>query len=667
MEPGDIESKLRDILPPKSEAIVDLVRPIDAPDRPLLTAFCRLASETVGNPGTGPSLDSQTILLDAQKQLRNVLPRHMVPRVFLIMNELPQGPKIDRRKLRTDAGKVGYKALLASLLSAGHDSFEPPADEKEQILAMLWANVLNQDVEHIGRRSNFLALGGDSLTAIRLVSAAREKNIELRTQDILRCPVLRDMAKLATASDTNTGSVVVAGGVSHDAACSTDPITLRATDFQEWAVRIGALNGGWIDHLTYDFRGQLDLQRLEESCKGLVAAHPILRAVFEVSDDQVYMRIPQHQFLPFETYQVTVDDIESKSQEIYAKDRVCPLGSPIVRFSLIKASSSRHRLILRLSHAQYDGFCAHTFGQTLHLLYISLPIPRTFPFHEYARVVQDPCFIHTAEMYWHARLKKSQMPKLVQRARSGPPFNKILDGEYRKSVLEPNLRHHGVSVATVVKVAWALTISSLSHSLDVVFGDFISGRQVHIPGIETVVGPCVNFVPVRVHLLPNMTNIELLKRVQADLISSIPHESLGFKHIIQKCTNWGQNERFSSIVNFVNVENASFGTETWIDDGENRLEVDSMYEEKQHDKTDLWLLCLPGHLVSKPNSEAKPGKKTLELHFRYNTHLYPTSVIERISGLFCEALDSLSTAPDQLISIPQISDEERSLLVPTSD
>ncbi|PYH94187.1 hypothetical protein BO71DRAFT_308476, partial [Aspergillus ellipticus CBS 707.79] len=119
---------------------------------------------------------------------------------------------------------------------------------------------------------------------------------------------------------------------------------------------------------------------------------------------------------------------------------------------------------------------------------------------------------------------------------------------------------HGINTAAIIKAAWGLTISALSQSSDIIFGDFISGRTIPIPSIETVIGPCVNFLPVRIRTLPTLTRMALLKSVQADSISSIPHESLGFKHTIQKCTTWGPHERFSSIVNFVNTEETSFGT-----------------------------------------------------------------------------------------------------------
>ena len=366
---------------------------------------------------------------------------------------------------------------------------------------------------------------------------------------------------------------------------------------------------------------------------------------------------PNHQF---DVHQVSIDELESKSDETYARDRISPLGRQIVRFDLIKASQTRRRLVIRLSHAQYDGFRARTFGQHLRLLYFSQPLPRTLPFHEYARKLQDPKSIHDAEVYWENHLKGSRMPKLVEQSRPRPSFDNSSDGEIIRSVAEPELRRIGINTTAIIRAAWALTISSLSQSNDIVFGDFIAGRLVHIPNIEIVFGPCVKFMPVRVRVLSDLTNLGLIKEIQADIVSAIPHESLGFKHIIQHCTDWGRDARFSSIVNFVNVETPSFGKETWMGgEDEDRLDVESIYEEQQFDKTDLWLLCLPGHLASRreQDSETKGRKKTLELHFRYSERVCGASVMHQIASLYCEALDALSTALNEPVSIPQISDE----------
>ncbi|KAF2717190.1 nonribosomal peptide synthetase 6 [Polychaeton citri CBS 116435] len=664
IELQDIEYNLRNLLPPGSDAVVELVKPFDAPDRPILVAFCRLEQEDIPSGRSGTTHDDLSVVSGARKELEKALPSHMIPKAFLTVEQLPYNSsgKTDRKSLREDATKLGSEYLLATSLGTRDEHQERPATEKERIIAELWANILHREVESIGRRDSFLALGGDSLAAIRLVSAARLRKLELTTVNVLRHPVLQNIAELANISQVNPG--VLAPSADCVSSLSNGTVHLKATDFQEWAVLEGALSGGWIDHLAYDFSGRVDLEILEESCKRLVQAHPILRAVFVLEGDQIHLDIPPEQKLTFEVHQAALDELEDMSRRIYAKDRISPLGRPIVRFNLIKVSPIRCRLIMRLSHAQYDGFCAAIFGEHLRLLYFSRPLPHTLPFHEYVSRIQEHDAIHNAELYWQGYLKGSSIPTLVNRKKAGLPFDNTLDGEIVRSVAEPNLQTFEVNTSALVKAAWALTISTLSQSNDVVFGDFIAGRQGDIPGIETVVGPCVNFTPVRVRMFSELTGLELVKQVQADSISAIPYESLGFKHIFRNCTEWGPQVRFSSIVNFINVEATSFRTEVWQHgDVHERLEVQSIYEEQQHDKTDLWLLCLPGHLASENNAETESGK-TLELHFRYSKRLYQARTIDKIASLYCEALESLAASLDRPISIPQISDEEGPLLIP---
>ncbi|KAI1189235.1 nonribosomal peptide synthetase 6 [Nemania serpens] len=662
VELKDVEYNLRTLLPPRSQAIVELVKPIDAPDKPLLTAFFVLGRSTETNGDLDQDLDDRATVLEALRQLEQLLPRHMIPRAFMIMEKLPQDYKTDRRQLRNDASKLGYQNLIASALRGSQQPIEKPVGEKERILADMWAKVVDQDVSRIGRRVHFFAVGGDSLAAIRLVSEARSKNLELTTQKILKCPILKDMAKIATirALDGDKRTIST-NGTNHDPSVSNELKRLKATDFQEWAALVGARNGGWIDHFIYDFSGKLDVKQLEMSCRELVKAHPILRTVFELEDDGVYMEIPPDQVLPFEIHQATADSLESKTAEICSKGRVSPLGAPISRFDLVVISPVRHRLVIRISHAQYDGFCADTFSHHLRLLYLLRPLPHTLSFYEYVKRIQMPSVIRDAELYWRDHLKDSRMPKLVQRNMPRPPFDNTLDGEFKTVIAEPNLRHLGISTATIVKTCWALVIASLSSSADVVFGDFVSGRQIDIPDVETIVGPCVNFMPIRVRISSNMTNLELMKEVQANLISAIPHETLGFKHIIRNCTDWGCDERFSSIVNFVNLEPTDSKSEVWKDGSEeDRLVVDSIYEEQQHDKTDLWLLC-------RPCQRAEGEKKAFELYFRYSTRLYRDEVIESIADLYSKVFNSLTTGPSAMVSLLHLSDQQRLLLTSASE
>jgi aryl carrier-like protein len=541
------------------------------------------------------------------------------------------------------------------MLKAAMRDNEEPKSDTERILAQVWAKVLGLDLETIKRGDDFLALGGDSLSAIRLVPMIRSRGLRLTTLDILTSPILKDMADLAVNSDDDTATI----GLHNDTNGSS--VSLQATDFQAWAAFAGADNGGWIDHFIYDFVGSLDVDRLQDSCRRLVAAHSVLRTVFVLRKDKIYLQISAQADIKFDVHRTSEDEIESITQELCGRERIRPLGAPIVRFDLIAVSATQHRLIMRLSHAQYDGFCAKNVGQHLRLLYLSQALPATLPFHEYVNKIQEPEFVQPAEEFWKAHLQGSQMPQLVNRTRSVLPSDKILDGEVRWPIGIPSLKHCGINTAALVKTAWALTVSSLSQSSDVIFGDFVSGRQVPVSGIETVFGPCVNFPPVRVQVKPDLTNFELLKRVQEDLFRSIPHESLGFRHINEHCTDWGQHTRYSSIVNFVGFEPGP-GNMRWdTGDGEKQLDVKHIYEEQQHDKTDLWLMCLKRGQAA----ESASTENSFDLAFRYSKRVYDESAIDEIANIYRDCLLTLATALDATLLAPYISAEQLARLVPT--
>ena len=73
------------------------------------------------------------------------------------------------------------------------EDVEPPATPTEQRLAQVWATVLGEPVEQVGRRDHFFDKGGTSLTAVKVVIALKR---EVSLKEITRLPVLADLAAL---------------------------------------------------------------------------------------------------------------------------------------------------------------------------------------------------------------------------------------------------------------------------------------------------------------------------------------------------------------------------------------------------------------------------------------------------------------------------------------
>src|SRR6266404_1317305 len=118
-------------------------------------------------------------------QLRESLPEYMVPSAFHWRSRLPL----------TNNGKIDRKALtaLAGKLDVAEQDHEGPGTATEHWLAAAWAKVLGLPKDQIGRRDQFFALGGTSLSALRL-AIALDRAVSFK--DLADHPILADLATL---------------------------------------------------------------------------------------------------------------------------------------------------------------------------------------------------------------------------------------------------------------------------------------------------------------------------------------------------------------------------------------------------------------------------------------------------------------------------------------
>ena len=125
---------------------------------------------------------------DLRKHLSEKLPEHMIPSVFMLLDELPHTPngKLDRRALPVpDSARPDLQ----------HCSFVAPTSPLERDLANMWSGLLG--VEQIGIQDNFFELGGHSLIAMQLVSRVRaDFDLEIGLRDFFQRPTIEELAKM---------------------------------------------------------------------------------------------------------------------------------------------------------------------------------------------------------------------------------------------------------------------------------------------------------------------------------------------------------------------------------------------------------------------------------------------------------------------------------------
>ena len=127
---------------------------------------------------------------ELRAELAARLPGYMVPSAFVALAALPL----------TETGKVDRLALPAPGRARALAS--PPAAPRtsaERVLAEIWRDVLELDA--VGIHDEFLALGGDSLLASRILARVeRAFAVELQPSALLRAATIADMAALLPAT-----------------------------------------------------------------------------------------------------------------------------------------------------------------------------------------------------------------------------------------------------------------------------------------------------------------------------------------------------------------------------------------------------------------------------------------------------------------------------------
>ncbi|KAK2616710.1 hypothetical protein QQS21_000322 [Conoideocrella luteorostrata] len=128
-------------------------------------------------------------------KLQSALPAYMVPTVWIPVQKMPLLPsgKLDRRQIRSWLSTIDGDTLKAANEFQTSDVGQSGEDEKlfrenttANQLRKLWAQVLSVPEHTICSSNAFLSVGGDSISAMKVVSKARAQGISITVQEILQ-------------------------------------------------------------------------------------------------------------------------------------------------------------------------------------------------------------------------------------------------------------------------------------------------------------------------------------------------------------------------------------------------------------------------------------------------------------------------------------------------
>lgn len=540
-----------------------------SPDQAHLIAFVSIPD---AEPKHSADKSSEGIILPAECQLSRVgpvlrelaetLPTYMVPSAVLPVRQIPKtaSSKTDRKLLRQAAGSLSSEQLMAY---HGPIKMLPPSTLEERLMQDIWAEVLRLPHHVIGVDTNFFHLGGDSVSAMRLVSVARSKGRALTVADIFRFPKLSNisrnwssnnrrekiepMLKPFSLLDVGNVSQFLADTVSKPFQIQRDNIVdvLPATDHQSWELQLRNT------YYEFNLDNNIDIGKLLKCWDQLIQKYEILRTIF-VRYQDTYFQVVVRQL----TCEVEIHEAENDRQEALIKENVVsgppPLGKSSLKIMLVRGNDQT-RLVLQISHAHYDGWSIAEIFRDWASLFDGGLIPERPQYSKFIysmeRVGHDGGYY-----YWSNLLRGSRLTSFKRPYDTNSEIGPIA----RVSSMR---RVHGIvaqgsfTIATLIKAAWALVLWKLSSRSDVTMLQLTSGRRGSHDGMDSVIGPCISLMPIRVFFQEDWTGVDLCQYIQRQDVESMAYENLDLGRIIRHCTDWPTNPYpLGTIINHQNDE-----------------------------------------------------------------------------------------------------------------
>ncbi|MEU4091796.1 non-ribosomal peptide synthase/polyketide synthase [Streptomyces sp. NPDC026673] len=591
-----------------------------------------------------PFRDVSALMRTLRAHAAEFLPEYMVPAALVPLDRLPVTP----------SGKLDGAALPVpdyAALSSGR----VPRDAREELLCALYARALG--VRSVTIDDDFFALGGDSIVAIRLLVLAREAGLRLTPRDVFRHRTVEALARVAqdTAEDgddsaaerdtplvplTETELAVLRGDLTVEEVLPLGPLQ---EGFFFHALVDGADHDAYVVQQAVELSGPVDGAALCRAAERLLARHAPLRACFrQLADGRPVQVVPDGAVLPWREVDLSAQEDGVRrglADAVAADERARPFDlsrPPLLRCALVRLGDGRSRLLLTFHHIIADGWSLPVLHRELMALYADdpAPLPEVPAYRNYLRRVAA-ADRDAARAAWRTALAGLEGPtRLVEAPADGGPVEpaqiRVELSERVTARLAARARELGVTLGTVVQGAWGLLLGRLTGQQDVVFGTTVSGRDVAVDGIASMVGLFINTLPTRLLWDPSVSLGTLLRRLQDEQSALLDHQHLGLADVQKAAGHAGGGELFDTLVVFEN-----YPAETGLADPSGAVRVTG---HAFHDTVHYPLALI-----------VKPGRR-MDLRLKHHARRIDADAVRAVAARLTLLLEAVADDPGRPVA-----------------
>ncbi|KAF9772216.1 non-ribosomal peptide synthetase nps2 [Fusarium sp. DS 682] len=461
--------------------------------------------------------------------LQSRLPDYMVPSYFIPISSVPMtsSGKVDKRRLRDCFDTLNMTYLEeASKMSRGT---QEEGDWSQLDLKIADAVIESAKVsrDDFGRWTPFALLGIDSISAIDLGRTLSSKfAFRVAVSEILRNPTVAQLArylgeKAPQREETpvdrlqNFFSTAFIDSTKKEFAGESKNVKeiLLCTPLQEAMLSRG--QRGYYNKVL--LRLATGSGAMRSYWKTMSYRHDILRTCFVATTDSrraIAQIVLEDWEIPWKTFNVSELSFDGAIEQ-HLKSLPDPVDSrtPPISLALLRYRGSEFISFI-CHHALYDGVAMERLLKEVEALAVGEELPPPVPYSHFLR--QSTILPDDTEQFWQRHFENYKPSAIFPQTTTSDVDQSTCTTsmDIPLSDMQSRIRDLGTTLLSVCQASWCTVLAIAYRRTDVCFGNVVSGRTLDIEGLDRLVAPCFNTIPVRADFPETPSNIDMVKHLQ---------------------------------------------------------------------------------------------------------------------------------------------------------
>jgi amino acid adenylation domain-containing protein len=490
---------------------------------------------------------------DYEKELRTylsgLLPEYMVPRYIVPLEKIPLKPN----------GKIDRNALPAPVFLGKREGYQPPANEIEEKLVDIWAEILGTSKPDIGVETSFFELGGHSLKVTTLLARINKqfgKKVAMGT--FFDGPRIRSLANHVSETENKTIAIIQNSEKKEYYELSSAQKRLYILNqLEEEEYSLSYNMPGY-----YTLEGELEVHQFERAFQKIIFRQQVLAtSIIKVKG------IPRQKILQDISFKIQYIKGRESENINRIKDFIRPFDlekPPLLRVQLIHLMDKKHLLLFDMHHIISDGISMTLMLKELEEHYQgkgSAPLPiQYFDYSEGQLKYFDTEVFRKQEKYWMDQMEGFQFTQVPMES-----FRKEtkITGEIKKWSIE---REEFKKIETwckqqqitrfiyMISIFMILLMQEIDQE-DLTIGIPVSNREHN--DLKNLMGLFLNVLLMRTKIEKKDTFEQYIQKQKHTISKSMENQDYPYEQVnnkIREKTSQKRDELFAIFFNYFTTQ-----------------------------------------------------------------------------------------------------------------